>query len=165
MGLCPRTEAGSPAIHGPIESSHHSWRLVVFPLFRRGLRDVKPSAETHTARYWRSHVSSYHPFARVVPVALLACYITPPSGPGFSETGLRWVMVLIRVFILLLGCTVGLLHTGASLSPSPPSALHPPCCQPGPPPSCPSQTPPALLTGPDFNKGNLESITSRIWEI
>ena len=63
--------------------------------------------------------------------------------------------------------TSGMGHGLASIwvqpQPKPSQKLHPLRCQPGPTPT--PLTPQARLTSPDFNKGNLESITSRISEI
>ena len=96
------------------------------------------------------------------------------EGWGFGVLGrnLRggrwaWGIVLIRAYTPLLGWAMGLLPSGVSLNPSPPRTLHPAVlpARPHPHPTPTSPTLQALLTSPDFNKGNLESITSRISEI
>lgn len=72
--------------------------------------------------------------------------------------------MLMRAFVLpAAGMGRGFAFHGVSLSPRPPRALCTPCIAHQAPQS--RVPPPALVTSPDFNKGNLESVTSGIWEV
>lgn len=85
--------------------------------------------------------------------------ITPPSGPELSETGVGQGDSADQGLHPASRMCPELVSPGVSLSPRPPRAL----CTPVLPTSAPPSQP--LLASLDFNKDNLESITSGIWEI